>query len=293
MYNFRLLYLNKRLPVFLKLMRFDRPAGTLLLLWPTLWALWLSSDGSPSIKNIFIFMLGVVLMRAAGCVINDVADRNIDGHVGRTQNRPIPNGSINTKEATITFFILLFTALTLVIFTNVLTLKLSFIGAILATSYPFMKRYTHLPQIFLGAAFAWSIPMVFAATTNRIDNILWLLYGAVVIWAIVYDTFYAMVDRADDLRIGVKSTAILFGKMDLAITGFLQVTVLVLLVLTGGYFERGAWFYFSLVIAGSLFVYQQYIIRYREVSKCFDAFLNNNYVGAAIFVGLVLDYQVV
>ena len=292
MYNFRLLYLKKRLPVFLKLMRFDRPAGILLLLWPTLWALWLSSDGSPSIKNLFIFILGVVLMRAAGCVINDVADRNIDGNVRRTQDRPIPNGSINTKEATITFFILLFTALTLVIFTNVLTLKLSFIGAILATSYPFMKRYTHLPQIFLGAAFAWSIPMVFAAVTNKIDNILWLLYGAVVIWAIVYDTFYAMVDRADDIRVGVKSTAILFGKMDLAITAFLQITVLVLLALTGDYFERGAWFHFSLIIAGSLFLYQQYIIRYREVSRCFEAFLNNNYVGAAIFVGLVLDYQI-
>ena len=292
MYDLKMQSFKEKLPFFLKLMRFDRPVGILLLLWPTLWALWLSSDGIPSIKNLFIFVLGVVLMRAAGCVINDFADRKIDGYIGRTRNRPIPNGSITSKEAVITFLILCSFALALVAFTNILTLKLSFIGCALATIYPFMKRYTNWPQVFLGAAFAWSIPMAFAAVTNRMDQGLWLLYAAVVIWAVVYDTFYAMIYRIDDLKIGVKSTAILFGNMDLLIIGCLQVVVLVLLAITGEYFERGAWFYCSLIFAGALFLYQQYIARYRDPSRCLNAFINNNYVGLVIFVGLVLDYQV-
>jgi len=292
MYDLKMQSFKEKLPFFLKLMRFDRPVGILLLLWPTLWALWLSSDGIPSIKNLFIFTLGVVLMRAAGCVINDFADRKIDGDVARTRTRPIPNGSITSIEAVITFFILCSSALALVAFTNFLTIKLSFIGCALATIYPFMKRYTNWPQVFLGAAFAWSIPMVFAAVTNRMDQGLWLLYGAVVIWAVVYDTFYAMIDRTDDLKIGVKSTAILFGKMDLLIIGCLQVVVLILLAITGEYFERGAWFYCSLIFAGALFLHQQYIARYRDPSSCLKAFMNNNYVGLVIFVGLAMDYQV-
>jgi 4-hydroxybenzoate polyprenyltransferase len=290
MYNFKIKNLKQRLPVFLRLMRFDRPAGTLLLLWPTLWALWLSSGGPPTLKNFIIFTFGVVLMRAAGCVINDIADRKIDGRVERTRDRPIPSGSISTQDALVIFFILCAGALVLVMLTNNLTLKLSCIGIVLAASYPFMKRYTHLPQVFLGAAFAWSVPMVFAAVTNRIDGGLWWLYSAVVMWTVAYDTFYAMVDRADDLKIGVKSTAILFGKMDRAITACLQVTVLGLLTITGVFFERGEWFYCSLIAAAALFIYQQHIIRNSEKGGCFKAFLNNNYVGAVIFIGLALDY---
>ena len=290
MYSFKIKNLKQRLPVFLRLMRFDRPAGTLFLLWPTLWALWLSSGGPPTLKNFIIFTFGVVLMRAAGCVINDIADRKIDGHVERTRDRPIPSGSISTQEALVIFFILCAGALTLVMFTNNLTLKLSCIGAALTASYPFMKRYTHLPQVFLGAAFAWSVPMVFAAVTNQIDSMLWWLYSAIVMWTIAYDTFYAMVDRADDLKIGVKSTAILFGKMDRVITACLQVAVLMLLTITGVFFERGEWFYCSLIAAAALFVYQQYIIRNSDKRGCFKAFLNNNYVGAVIFIGLALDY---
>ncbi|MEJ6613017.1 MAG: 4-hydroxybenzoate octaprenyltransferase [Porticoccus sp.] len=293
MYIFKKKNLKQQLLVFLRLMRFNRPAGTVLLLWPTLWALWLSSGGPPTLKNFIIFTFGVVLMRAAGCVINDVADRKIDGHIERTRDRPIPCGFVSIKAALVVFFMLCAGALALVMLTNNLTLKLSCIGIILATSYPFMKRYTHLPQVFLGTAFAWSVPMVFAAVTNRIDNVLWWLYSAVVIWTIAYDTFYAMVDRADDLKIGVKSTAILFGKMDRAITACLQGTVLGLLTITGVLFERGEWFYCSLIAAAALFIYQQYIIRNSEKNECFKAFLNNNYVGAVIFIGLALDYQAI
>lgn len=279
------------LPDFFRLMRFDKPIGTLLLLWPTLWALWLAAEGIPSTKTLIIFTLGVILMRAAGCVINDFADHQVDAHVERTQNRPIPSGAVSTKEALILFVLLCTSAFALVLFTNALTIKLAFGGVALAACYPFMKRFTHLPQVVLGAAFAWSIPMAFAAETNQLRMELWALYAAVVLWTVAYDTFYAMVDREDDLKIGVKSTAILFGDMDITITSSLQILVLIALAMTGANFDRGLWFYLSLLAAGAFFLYQQYLIRNRDRDACFKAFLNNNYVGAVIFIGLVADYQ--
>ncbi|MDO7653507.1 MAG: 4-hydroxybenzoate octaprenyltransferase, partial [Porticoccus sp.] len=239
-----------RLPDFFRLMRFDKPIGTLLLLWPTLWALWLAAEGIPSTKTLIIFTLGVILMRAAGCVINDFADHRVDAHVERTQNRPIPSGAVSTKEALMLFVLLCSSAFALVLLTNALTIKLAFGGVALAACYPFMKRFTHLPQVVLGAAFAWSIPMAFAAETNQLRMELWALYAAVVLWTVAYDTFYAMVDREDDLKIGVKSTAILFGDMDITITSSLQILVLIALAMTGANFDRGLWFYLSLLAAG-------------------------------------------
>jgi 4-hydroxybenzoate polyprenyltransferase len=287
MHDFR-----ERLPDFVRLMRFDKPIGTLLLLWPTLWALWLAAEGVPSVKNLLIFIIGVIVMRAAGCVINDFADRKVDGHVARTQHRPIPSGAVSGREALILFGALCAIAFVLVLLTNSLTIKLAFVAVALAACYPFMKRYTHLPQVVLGAAFAWSIPMAFAAEINRLPTELWALYAAVVLWTVAYDTFYAMVDREDDLKIGVKSTAILFGDMDITITSSLQILVLIALAMTGANFGRGLWFYLALVVAAALFLYQQYLIRDRERDACFKAFLNNNYVGAIIFIGIVVDYQV-
>lgn len=284
-------HLRERLPDFFRLMRLDKPIGTLLLLWPTLWALWLAAEGLPTLKNLLIFIVGTFLMRAAGCVINDFADRKIDGHVKRTQHRPIPNGAVSSREALVLFTTLCVLSFLLVLLTNSLTIKLAFIGVALTACYPFMKRYTHLPQVVLGAAFAWGIPMAFAAESNQLPMELWALYAAVVLWTIVYDTFYAMVDRDDDIKIGVKSTAILFGDMDIPITASLQILVVIALAMTGANFDRGLWFYLSLVIVGLLFLYQQYLIRNRDRDACFKAFLNNNYVGAIVFLGLALDYQ--
>lgn len=281
---------RKRLPDFLRLMRVDKPIGTLLLLWPTLWALWFAAGGVPDIKNLLIFVPGVILMRAAGCVINDFADRKVDGHVERTQNRPLPSGKVTTREALLLFTLLCLAAFGLVLLTNPFTIKLAFVGVVLAACYPFMKRYTHLPQLVLGAAFAWSIPMAFAAQTNQLPTELWALYAAVILWTVAYDTFYAMVDRDDDLKIGIKSTAILFGDMDIPITATLQILVLVALAMTGMNFGRGLWFFLSLLAAGLLFLYQQFLIRHRDRDKCFKAFLNNHYVGTVIFIGLAVDY---
>jgi 4-hydroxybenzoate polyprenyltransferase len=234
-------------------------------------------------------MLGVVLMRAAGCVINDYADRKIDGRVRRTQQRPLAAGKLAVKEALILFAGLIAAAFILVLFTNRLTILLSVVAVCLAACYPFMKRYTHLPQLVLGAAFSWSIPMAFAAQTGEINPFSWLLYVAVVMWTVVYDTFYAMVDRDDDLKIGVKSTAILFGEQDRVMTGVLQVFVIVALLLVGQRFELGQFYYLSLVFASVLFVYQQYLIRYRHREECFKAFLNNNWLGLVVFIGIVID----
>ncbi len=282
---------RERLPDFISLMRFNKPIGTLLLLWPTLWALWLAAEGVPSFKNLLVFILGVFLMRAAGCVINDFADRKVDGHVARTRHRPMATGAVTTKEALMLFVGLCVISFLLVLLTNELTIQLAFVGVALAFCYPFMKRYTHLPQLVLGAAFAWSIPMAFAAETGTLLPELWTLYAAVILWTIAYDTFYAMVDRDDDLKIGIKSTAILFGDMDIAITATLQVLVVIALLMIGMNFGRGLWFFLGLAVAALLFLYQQFLIRNRDREGCFKAFLNNNYVGAAIFIGLVLDYQ--
>jgi 4-hydroxybenzoate polyprenyltransferase len=274
----------------LRLMRLDRPIGTYLLLWPTLWAVWFAGEGSPSLANLIIFTLGVVSMRAAGCVINDYADRNVDGSVERTKNRPLPAGEIQPNQALILFFVLLCLSLALVLMTNQLTIILSFGGLALAATYPFLKRFTHLPQLGLGAAWAWAVPMAFAAERNQLPVTLWLIFVAVILWTIAFDTYYAMVDREDDLKVGIKSTAILFGRYDLLIIALLQLMTLILLFIAGLEFGR-SWFYMSGLIAAALYFVNQYIqARSREREACFKSFLNNHRVGMVIFIGLALDY---
>ena len=278
-----------RLSLYKQLMRTDKPIGTLLLLWPTLWGLLLASGGNPSIKNLIIFCFGCWLMRSAGCVINDFADRKIDGGVKRTQGRPLVTGAVLSKEALALFAALCIAAFILVLQTNTLTIMLSVAAVALAATYPFMKRYTHLPQVVLGAAFSWSIPMAFSAETNSLPAALWLLYAANVVWTVAYDTFYAMVDRDDDVKIGVKSTAILFGRYDRLITAVLQIIVIALLIASGMVFELGAIYYTSLAVVSALFVYQQILIKNRDGEQCFNAFLHNNYVGMVICIGIALD----
>ncbi|WP_372750146.1 4-hydroxybenzoate octaprenyltransferase [Litorivivens sp.] len=282
--------LQQRFPAFIRLMRFDKPIGTYLVLWPTLWALWLAAEGVPPLSTLIIFVLGVVLMRAAGCVINDYADRHIDGHVERTKARPLATGEVAAKEALWLFVGLCLVSFVLVLFTNQLTILLSVAAVALAATYPFMKRHTHFPQVVLGAAFAWSVPMSFAAVQNTVPLQAWLIYLAVVIWTIAYDTFYAMVDRDDDLKIGVKSTAIYFGEEDRLITGILQASVVFILVLMGSRFSLGFIYFVGVAAAAGLFIYQQRLIRFRQRENCFQAFLNNHYVGMVVFIGIALHY---
>ncbi|MBI2779589.1 MAG: 4-hydroxybenzoate octaprenyltransferase [Gammaproteobacteria bacterium] len=279
-----------RLHQYVLLTRLNRPIGILLLLWPTLWALWIAGAGHPDPLVFIVFVLGVVLMRSAGCVINDYADRDIDPHVARTRDRPIAAGRVSPREALTLFAALCLMAFGLVLLMNRLTILLSFIGVLLAAVYPFMKRYTHLPQVVLGMAFGWAVPMVFAAQTGEMPKVAWLLFTATVLWATAYDTMYAMVDRPDDLKIGVKSTAILFGDADRLIIGVIQLLFLLALLLIGRQLEMGAPYYLGLTFAAGLGVYQQYLIRNRDAAGCFKAFLNNNWFGAAIFCGIVLDY---
>lgn len=276
---------------YIHIARLHKPIGTFLVLWPALWALWIAAEGVPSIKNLVIFCLGAVAMRSAGCVINDFADRNVDGHVSRTKDRPLATGAIGAKQALVFFALLCGLALFLVLLTNTFTIYLSVGALVLAIIYPFMKRYTYLPQVFLGAAFAWAIPMAFTAETNSLPAIAWLIFVAALIWTVAYDTMYAMVDREDDLKIGVKSTAILFGEADRAIIAFLQVLVILCLTLIGDQAGMGRFYLLGLVGASCLFVYQQHLIRLRYPQECFKAFLNNNWVGAIIFVAIVLDYM--
>ncbi|MDX1451433.1 MAG: 4-hydroxybenzoate octaprenyltransferase [Oleiphilaceae bacterium] len=276
---------------YFRLARFDRPIGTFLVLWPTLWALWLAAEGVPSLKNLVIFTLGAIVMRAAGCVINDYADRDFDGHVERTKDRPLATGRISPRNALIFFAALCLIALVLVLQTNTLTIYLSFGALALASAYPFMKRYTYMPQVVLGAAFAWAVPMAYAAETNSLPSHIWLIYLATVLWTVAYDTLYARVDREDDLKVGIKSTAILFGEADRAIIALLQLMVLLVLALVGDQLQLGQFYYLGLVVVSTLFVYQQHLIRLRYRHECFRAFLNNNWVGLAIFVGIALDYM--
>ncbi|MFT7129592.1 MAG: 4-hydroxybenzoate polyprenyltransferase [Gammaproteobacteria bacterium] len=282
--------IRANIPHYLTLIRFDRPIGTYLLLWPTLWALWLAAEGVPDFKLLVIFSLGTFLMRSAGCIINDYADRDLDGRVKRTKDRPIAAGFIKAKEALIFCALLCIAAFVLVLFTNNKTILLSFVALLLAASYPFMKRYTYYPQLVLGAAFSWGIPMAFAAQRNELPNSLWLVYIAVVLWTVAYDTFYAMVDRDDDIKIGIKSTAILFGDDDRKITAAIQVLVILILLLVGREFSLSYWYYGSVVGAAGLFVYQQYLIRHRDRDDCLKAFLHNHWVGALIFSGIFSHY---
>lgn len=272
------------------LARFDKPIGTLILLYPALWALWIASDGKPDFRVLTVITLGVIVMRAAGCVINDYADRDFDPHVERTKLRPIAAGNVTPKEALIFFTVLCLFAFGLVLLLNTFTILLSFVGAFLAATYPFMKRYTQLPQAYLGVAFGWAVPMSFSAQLNEIPFVAWILYLAVILWALVYDTMYAMVDKEDDLKIGVKSTAILFGHYDRQIMGALQILILLLLFSIGKIQHLGGFYYLSLIGAAGFSIYQQKLIFHREKSACFKAFLNNNWFGLIIFVGLFLDY---
>lgn len=281
-----------RLPLYVQLMRLDKPIGIYLLLWPTLWALWIAGEGSPSLVNTLIFISGVVVMRSAGCVINDYADRHVDEHVERTQNRPLARKLISEKQALTLFAGLCLSAFILVLFTNEFTVYLSFGGLFLASLYPFMKRYTHMPQVVLGAAFAWAVPMAFAAEQNSLPDVVWLIYAATLTWTVAYDTQYAMVDRKDDLKIGVKSTAILFGDADKLIIGVLQAMTILSFVMIGSNIHATWPYYLSVLAATGFFVYHQWLIKDRNTDKCFQAFLNNHWAGAVIFIGLIGHYLI-
>lgn len=283
-------YVKQRIYQYSLLARLNKPIGIFLLLWPTLWALWIAAEGVPDLGVLTVFVLGVVLMRSAGCVINDYADREIDPRINRTKNRPIAAGRVSPDEAMLLFMALCFSAFLLVLTMNTFTILLSLGGVLLAGIYPFMKRYTHMPQIVLGMAFGWSVPMAFAAQTNNVPKIAWLIYVVTVLWAVIYDTMYAMADRMDDLKIGVKSTAILFGDADRVIIGILQAMMLFSLYLIGEQAQLADGYNIAVLLAAVLMVYQQYLIRYRQPSLCISAFLNNNWLGLVIFVGIVTSY---
>jgi len=283
-------FLFDRLLQYALLMRFDKPIGTYLLLWPTLWALWIAAEGDPNDTVALVFLLGVILMRASGCIINDYADRNIDIYIKRTENRPIATGRVSPREAITLFILNCILAFFLVLFTNLLTFMLSFGALVLAIAYPFTKRYTYMPQAFLGLAFGWSIPMAFAAQTEAVPHVAWLLLTATVIWATIYDTMYAMVDREEDVRIGVKSTAILFGDSDRTIIAMLQFTFFMTMLIIGNNLNLGFFYYVGLGAASLLSFYQLFLIRRRDPKRCLQAFKNNNWFGAVIFFGIVLHY---
>ncbi len=275
---------------YIQLMRLDTPIGFLLLLWPTLWSLWLAAGGLPSLKNFVIFTLGCLFMRSAGCVINDYADRHFDGHVARTRNRPLATGRIKPVQALLLFGALCGLSALLLLFCNRLTAQLALVALVLAVLYPFCKRHSALPQVVLGAAFAWAIPMAWAAQTGTLKPVTWLLFCAALLWTLVYDTFYAMVDRDDDAKLGLRSTAILFGEADRVITAFLQAFFLVTLLLLGKQCALGYLYYIALCLVVGLFGWQQWLIRLRQPAACFRAFLNNQWVGLVIFAGIAADY---
>lgn len=275
---------------FVELMRLDKPIGIYLLLWPTAWALWIAGDGKPGFRLTLIFFCGVILMRSAGCAINDFADRHFDGQVARTKNRPLVTGRLHSWEALACAAALVIIAFILVLQVNTLTVYWSMGALAIASIYPFMKRYTHLPQVVLGAAFAWSIPMAFSAQKNLVPDEAWLIYIATVLWTIAYDTMYAMADRDDDLKAGIKSTAILFGDADKLIIGILQLLSLCSLLLLASKQELSVYFYISIFCAALFFIYQQWLIKNREPDQCLKAFKNNHWVGAIIFLGLVIHY---
>ena len=273
-----------------ELMRIDKPIGSLLLLWPTLWALWLAAKGFPDLSVLITFIIGVFLMRSAGCVINDIANQKVDGFVERTKNRPLPSKRVTSREAVILFLLLSIISFLLVLTQNSLTIKLSVIAAVLTFLYPFMKRFTNLPQLFLGLAFSWAIPMAYAAQSNALPLVVWLVFFINILWTIAYDSFYAMVDRDDDLKIGVKSSAILFGKHEKLIIALLQLSCLILLIILGKVAQLNSIYYIGLIIVAVLFIKQQLAIKTRDKKACFKAFHDNNYVGFVIFIALFLNY---
>ena len=283
--------IGRRLEEYGRLARFDRPVGTWLLLWPALWALWIAGDGLPQPRVLIVFVLGVVVMRAAGCVINDFADRDIDPHVRRTRDRPVAARRVSPVEALVVFGVLILMALGLVTFLDLLTIKYAVVGAALTVSYPFVKRFFPMPQLYLGISFGgWSVPMAFAAESGAVPRVAWVLYIAAVMWAAVYDTIYAMIDREDDLKIGVKSSAILFADLDKLLIFVMQAMMIVALVLVGRNLDFGNWYYGGLTAASVLFLYQQWLIRNRDPANCLRAFVNNQHVGMVIFIGILLQY---
>jgi 4-hydroxybenzoate polyprenyltransferase len=280
----------KQFQNYVQLMRLDKPIGIWLLLWPTLWALWLAGEGDPDPGVFAVFMFGVVIMRSAGCVLNDFADRNIDPYVERTRTRPIASGAVAPMEALTLFVALALIAVGLATMLNRPAQLLAGIGAGLTIAYPFIKRFVSIPQFVLGAAFGWAVPMAFAAQTGETAQLAWLVFATAVIWAVIYDTFYAMVDRDDDLKIGVKSTAILFGDADLFVIGALQALMLIALIFIGNMAELGFWYYSSVVVAASLMAWHQWLARDRQPAACFKAFRHNHYIGMIVFIGIVLHY---
>ena len=273
-----------------RLMRLDRPIGIWLLMWPTLWALWIAGDGRPTPHVFIVFVLGVLIMRSAGCVVNDLADRKIDGQVERTRDRPLATGQVTAVEAIVLFVALSLIAIALVLTLNPLTQSLAVVGAALTIVYPFMKRFIAAPQLVLGAAFGWGVPMAFAAETSEIPRLAWLIWLTAVVWAVIYDTMYAMADREDDVKIGVKSTAILFGTADVFIVMMLQIVMLLALLLIGATAKLGIWYTGGVVVSALFMFYQFMLIRERQPAKCFQAFLNNRLIGASVFIGIVLEY---
>lgn len=285
-----LIELEDRLGLYAQLSRVDRPIGSMLLFWPTFWALWIAGRGGPDPYLVLVFFVGVFVMRAAGCVINDYADRRIDGHVTRTRDRPLARGRVSEREALTLFAVLGLVAFGLVLTLNPLTIYLSFAGLALAAVYPFLKRYTNLPQLGLGAAFSWGIPMAFAAQTGSVPATAWWLLAANLCWVMAYDTMYAMVDRDDDLKIGVKSTAVLLGDYDRLVVGIFQVAALAILLFVGASLQFGGWYFGGLGAAALFAGYQQWRIKRRERDACFSAFLNNAWFGTAVFGGILLEY---
>ncbi len=281
--------ITAKLSAYWRLARLDKPIGTLLLLWPCLMALFFASAGIPDAKLLIIFTLGVIVMRACGCIINDYADRKVDGHVERTKNRPIASGEVSAKEALILFAVMGVLAFSLVLTLNETVIKLAFVGIAMTVIYPFLKRITHLPQFFLGIVFSWSIPMAYAAVSGELPSKVWWLFAANWCWIVAYDTMYAMVDREDDLKIGIKSTAILFGRYDRLIIGLFQFFTLIGLWLAGQANGSGLYYELGLVAFVGFSVYQQYLINRREKNQCFKAFLNNNWAGFMLFTALVVD----
>jgi len=271
-------------------MRLDKPVGIWLLLWPELWALWIAGGGRPEPRILIIFLIGTVVMRSAGCVINDFADRNVDPYVKRTKDRPLAARRVGPREALVLFFGLAAVALYLALQLDFATLKLAFVGAVLTVSYPFLKRFFPLPQFYLGLAFGWAVPMAYMAASGALPRVAWVLFVTAVVWACIYDTLYAMVDRDDDVKIGVKSSAILFADMDKLIVAIMQLMMLFSLILVGRAMKFGSWYLTGVVAAAVFFLYQQWLIRDREPSRCFRAFQNNQYVGLSIFIGILLEY---
>ena len=273
-----------------QLMRLDKPIGIWLLLWPMLWALWLAGEGHPDGGVFVVFVLGVIVMRSAGCVLNDLVDRNIDPYVERTRHRPIASGAVTPIEALTLFVGLSLIAIGLAAMLNRPAQLLAIVAALLTLSYPFIKRFVSVPQFFLGAAFGWAVPMAFAAQTGETTQLAWLVFGTALVWAVIYDTFYAMVDRDDDVKVGVKSTAVLFGDLDLFVIGGLQLLMLAALLFIGDMAELGAWYYLAIAIVALLMAYHQWLARGRKKSGCFAAFLHNHHIGMVVFIGILLHY---